>query len=77
MSLALKKIIGERLVVRYQPVIKHIGDDIECGDDSYFITGSDALKDRILKESDNFPFVGTIVKLKSTRGGHSSFYTIE
>ena len=68
---------GERLVVKYQPVIKRMGDDIECGDDSYFITGSDVLKDRILKESDNFPFVGTIVKLKSTRGGHSSFYTIE
>lgn len=68
---------GERLVVKYQPVISHSEDGgISCGEDQYFVTGSNVLRDKVLKEKDHFPFTCTVIKVKSTRGG-GAFFTIE
>lgn len=72
----------EKLIVCFQELVQRIetedGDTEIIGKESqYFITGSGVLKDRILKMAENYPFIGTILKLPSKRGMSGSFYTIQ
>lgn len=64
-----EEIVKEKLAVKF----RHAENNEPVGVESYFISGSPSLRDRLLKVRGSMPFIGTIVK----HGNRKKYYAIE